>query len=264
MKQKSDEACLTCNYVKNLPIGRATLPEHQEPSGSPEHATRTRLLAEAEKLFAAKGRAATVRDICSAAEANTSSINYHFGSKELLLAEILKNILERNLTDYPLDGGMPQTAPPEERLFGFVLSLLSRMLLYKSMHGDEDKIPDLLMEAFINPAGPFEPYVRSHRKAHTAFLLPLLHELTAEKMDEEHLKAGATILLRSIFGQILFYGTHYNSLMFQRNDAKFTEPEVFAIARQITTFSIGGIQAYEPHHTLTTVLPCFETFPPAD
>ena len=53
--------------------------------------TRQRLLANAERLMAEKGIAATsVREITDASEANVAAVNYYFGSKSELLLELLK------------------------------------------------------------------------------------------------------------------------------------------------------------------------------
>jgi AcrR family transcriptional regulator len=57
--------------------------------------TRERLLATAEELFATRGiDAVSVRDITEAAEANTASINYHFGSKRGLIDAIVERRAE--------------------------------------------------------------------------------------------------------------------------------------------------------------------------
>lgn len=53
-------------------------------------ATRRRLLAEAERCFAARGiDGVSIRDITSAAGANTAAVHYHFGSKAGLVRAIL-------------------------------------------------------------------------------------------------------------------------------------------------------------------------------
>ncbi len=53
--------------------------------------TRERVLAAAERLFAARGvDAVSVRDITSAARAHIAALNYHFGSKRKLIAALLK------------------------------------------------------------------------------------------------------------------------------------------------------------------------------
>lgn len=55
------------------------------------HATSVKILDAAETLFAEHGFAATsLRDITAKAGVNLASVNYHFGSKDALLAAVLK------------------------------------------------------------------------------------------------------------------------------------------------------------------------------
>ena len=57
--------------------------------------TRERILDVAERLFGERGFPATsLRDITAEAGVNVASVNYHFGSKEALLAEVLERRLE--------------------------------------------------------------------------------------------------------------------------------------------------------------------------
>jgi TetR/AcrR family transcriptional regulator, regulator of cefoperazone and chloramphenicol sensitivity len=56
---------------------------------------RERLLAEATRVFAAKGyAAASTREICEAAQANLASIHYYFGDKEGLYRAVLTRPIE--------------------------------------------------------------------------------------------------------------------------------------------------------------------------
>ncbi len=57
--------------------------------------TRTRILDVAERLFGERGFPATsLRDITTEAGVNVASVNYHFGSKEALLTEVLERRLK--------------------------------------------------------------------------------------------------------------------------------------------------------------------------
>lgn len=57
--------------------------------------TKDRILAAAIELFGKYGLAgASVRDICSMAEANIAAINYYFGSKESLYGEVVKHVYD--------------------------------------------------------------------------------------------------------------------------------------------------------------------------
>ena len=72
-------------------------------------ATRQRLLAAAEALFAEKGYAGTsVREIAARAGCNLSLIHYYFGSKDGLLTEVVRgkagqvgDVLEQVIADAP-------------------------------------------------------------------------------------------------------------------------------------------------------------------
>jgi len=69
--------------------------------------TKTRLLDEAEQLFADRGMDATsVRDVTNAAEANVASVKFHFGNKQGLVTAVflrrLRPLMEKrqqNLSD---------------------------------------------------------------------------------------------------------------------------------------------------------------------
>ena len=57
--------------------------------------TKNRILDVAERLFGDRGFLGTsLRDITAEANANIASVNYHFGSKEALLASVLERRLE--------------------------------------------------------------------------------------------------------------------------------------------------------------------------
>lgn len=77
--------------------------------------TRQRLLAAAAEIFAEHGFAgASVRDICARAEANVAAVNYHFGGKEQLFAEVLRLPLQR--LDATIDGFADPALEPTEAL----------------------------------------------------------------------------------------------------------------------------------------------------
>src|SRR3979409_460494 len=55
----------------------------------PSDHTRTAILSAAERLYADRGFAdVTLRDIVAAADVNLAAVNYHFGSKDELIAEL--------------------------------------------------------------------------------------------------------------------------------------------------------------------------------
>lgn len=133
--------------------------------------TRQRLLASACNLFAEKGfTKATNKQICHRAGANIAAINYYFGSKENLYAEAWRKAFHDSLDAHPPDGGVPQDAPPAERLRGRVRALI---------HGaaDEDNQSFLIMQKEM--AQP----TRLLREVTRECIRPL-HEQTASLMRE--------------------------------------------------------------------------------
>ena len=214
----------------------------QEAAG--DAATRLRLLAAGRRVFARKGPGVTVRDICAEAGANVSAVNYHFGSKDGLLAEVLRTLLDELLEDFPMDGCVPVDAPAEERLHGFVFAFFCRILLSADSE-DECLLGRMLSDAFVRPMAPFEPYALRHRTDVNDYLMPLLKEFVQQ--DGEWDEGRAFMVMRSILAQILFYNTNREALMAQRDGTPFTPREVAELALHVTRFSLGGIRHLSEH-----------------
>jgi len=101
-------------------------PVESDAAGGDE--TRRQLLEAAGAVFAEVGfRDATVREICRRAGANIAAINYHFGDKETLYAEVLRYAHGKALEKYPPLLDISADAPPEKKLRAFVLSFLLRI-----------------------------------------------------------------------------------------------------------------------------------------
>src|SRR5689334_11704882 len=93
-----------------------------------QQATRQRLLEAAGETFARFGyRAATVREICRRAGTNIASINYHFGDKERLYAEVVQYAHASSLERHPYTTAKIAQAGPVERLNFFIESYMRRL-----------------------------------------------------------------------------------------------------------------------------------------
>jgi len=87
------------------------------------------LLEVATKVFAEKGfRDTTIADICKVAHSNTASVNYYFGSKEELYAEVWKIAFHKSLEKYPPDMQLPPNPTCEDQLGSLIKSFLHKML----------------------------------------------------------------------------------------------------------------------------------------
>ncbi|GAB6166237.1 CerR family C-terminal domain-containing protein [Thermostilla marina] len=90
--------------------------------------TKTRIIEAAGPIFAEKGfEGATAREICDAAGVNVAAVNYYFGSKENLYAEVVRSampVLAEDFTTVASDAGMT----PEDKLRLFIRTLVEHML----------------------------------------------------------------------------------------------------------------------------------------
>lgn len=148
---------------------------HQEPD------TRTRLLEAAGQVFAERGfKAATIREIVDRAGANLAAVNYHFGDKESLFSEVLRDTVREALDRYPADGGVAPDQPAEERLEAAIRNFLQRGL----GAGQTGWRGQLMAREMADP-GPLtldtvEPLVRPVHE----HLASLVRELVGPDLDE--------------------------------------------------------------------------------
>ena len=97
-------------------------------SSPDQAATRARVLDAATQVFADVGfQSATVRDICSLAGVNVASVNYHFGDKLGLYAEVLKQCSGVE-SQARIRAAIAACHTPEEQLRVFVRGMLQKML----------------------------------------------------------------------------------------------------------------------------------------
>ncbi len=124
--------------------------------------TRAALLQAAGPVFAEHGfRRATVREICRRAKVNPAAIHYHFGDKESLYRELIRDLGRRATLLHSSSHGTRTPGTAAERLSTFVRSLLrhlrgedapawqARLLAHETT--DPSPALDLLVEETIRP-----------------------------------------------------------------------------------------------------------------
>lgn len=88
--------------------------------------TKEKILAAAKELFEEKGfDRTTVREVAAKAEANVALINYHFGSKENLLASIVEEMTDQ--TRLKLTDIHNSTSDPLEKLYQVIELYVDRL-----------------------------------------------------------------------------------------------------------------------------------------
>lgn len=144
--------------------------------GTPADSERARqqLLEAAAAAFAEHGYQATVRDICAQAGLNPGAINYHFGSKRELYAEVMRRAHPPAPLPSDLQSG---ELPPERRIRRFIEYFLRSTLSEESA----DLKTRLLANELAKPSEMLDDFVREAVRPH--FLR--LREAVAAVLDPD-------------------------------------------------------------------------------
>ena len=195
--------------------------------------TRDRLLEAAGRAFAEKGfDAASVREICAAAEANVAAINYHFGDKQRLYIEAVKHAHCR----MEADPEAPSAGlPPEEQLRGYILQMT------RAMH-DEHGPPwaaELVMREMARPTAACAELAEAYIQPKFRALLGIIAGLTPASMSAER----RHLLAFGVVGQILLFRFHRPVGRILVGASEFDGYRTEDLAEQVFRFSRAGIRA---------------------
>lgn len=196
---------------------------------------RAAVLEAATQVFAEKGyRATTIADICKAARSNTASVNYYFGSKEHLYAEVWKNAFRLAITKYPPDMGVGADASPEERLRAFIRSLLHKMLA----GGELGHAGQILLMEVSNPTEALDMVKHDTLEPIRLHLCHILSQLLGPTASEQQIAFCAM----SIVHQCIGFGFKKGHL-----PPIFSPIPIDAMRQQltehVTRFSLAGLAA---------------------
>ncbi len=158
--------------------------------------TRMQILNAAGPIFAQRGfRAATVREICKAANVNVASVKYYFRDKDGLYLESVQLASQQQVQRFPLPERSPQSRP-EIRLYDFILTLLTRLL-----DNDQPWQTRLMMREVLQPTSACRDLVEGHMRPHFEILLQVLGELVPANTQPRQLRQIGF----SVVGQCLHY-----------------------------------------------------------
>jgi len=193
--------------------------------------TRARLLDAAREALLQHGfRGATVREICRRAEANVAAVNYHFGSKDDLLAEALNFAPLRALQEENLLVG----ENPEARLRLFVRDFMLLLL--------DEKSPSsqcrIMARELADPTPALDKIVREAIAPLHEFLHGLLREIMGDEAGEAALRRCA----HSILGQCLYYRHSHPVLLRLHPKLHYGRKEIEALADHVADFSLAGLE----------------------
>jgi AcrR family transcriptional regulator len=198
--------------------------------------TRRLLLEAAGAVFAERGyHGTTIREICRRAGANIAAINYHFGDKERLYLEVLRDSQGRALAKYPLDSGLAPEAPAAERLRVFIQSFLFRIFDPgpTAWHGK------LMTMEMVHPTTALDAMVEERFRPMYEQLAGILRELLGAGASARQIQLCAG----SVVSQCVFYH-HCRSLVARLlPEFKFGRPDIEELADHITEFSLAALQS---------------------
>jgi len=200
--------------------------------------TRDRILQAGCRVFAEKGYSGTtVADICSQAGTNVASVNYHFGSKDELYAEVWRHAWDQAVEAYPPDGGVSPGAPAEERLRAAIRSLVGKTV-------DAGRIGDsgrLLLREIVNPTDVIKNVKRDIITPQRRRMHELVGELLGPQATHEHILLCSMSIVHQAFalGIRLFTGRIPPDMRLDMPAEELVE----ALTDHITRFSLGGIEA---------------------
>jgi TetR/AcrR family transcriptional regulator, regulator of cefoperazone and chloramphenicol sensitivity len=192
--------------------------------------TRARLLSAAREVFSQHGfQGATVREICSRADANLAAVNYHFGNKNGLIAEVLNfaPLKAMQLANTEAD------VSPKLRLRMFIRDFMLMLLDEKN-----GSAPCQIMARELSDPSPALNMIVCEAIAPLhEFMGKLLREIAGEQVSEPELRR----CVHSIFGQCLYYRHSHPVLLRLHPQLRFDHHEIEAIAGHIADFSLAGL-----------------------
>ena len=198
--------------------------------------TRQRLLESACDLFAEKGFAKTSnKDICDRAGANIAAVNYYFGSKQNLYAEAWRKAFQDTLKAHPPDGGVPEDAPPDERLRGRIRALIrgtadqinkSFLIVHKEMASPTALLGEVMREC-IQPL-----------REETA---GLVRELLGPHATEQQVRFLMTSIMSQCIDVVGRMRVHRQHSATENHPGVLDDIEGYA--EHVAEFSLAGIRA---------------------
>lgn len=197
--------------------------------------TCSRLLEAATAVFAEEGyRDTTVAAISRAAGCNAAAVNYHFGSKEKLYGAVWRAAFDKVQEVFPLDGGLPETARPQDRLRVFVQALINRVLSF----GELGCAGQILLTELGQPTETLETVRMDAIEPIRHWVEKIMRDLLGERATQRQIGFCAM----SVVHQVLALGFRQGKVPppFRDLDPRRLKED---LAEHIYCFSMAGIAA---------------------
>lgn len=197
-------------------------------------ATRKRLLLAAGEVFADHGlKRATVREICSRAQANVAAIQYHFGGKAALYEAAFRYWFEESHARFVEPLRLQASRSVKERLRQFISVFLNRLL----SPGKPAWHARLMAWEMVEPTGALDVVANTVMRPMLAQLELIVREILGPQSPRVLVERA----MLSVVGQCVFYH-HAKPVLQLLYPQHAHEPDIAAIAEHITTFSYAGLR----------------------
>lgn len=199
-----------------------------------DHETRARLLATAREMFSARGfQNVTVREVCTAANANVASINYHFGDKHGLYREVLDEavqIMQETLTEAAAAGA---GGGADERLRAFISVFLRRISSARAPW-----IRQLMAHEMADPTDALTIVIEKVIVPRSDYVHSLVKEILGDDVED------ALVLRCAMSVMAQFHAAMTNPVTkYLVPDLVHTPASIEEMANHIADFSIGGMRS---------------------
>jgi AcrR family transcriptional regulator len=170
-----------------------------------------------------------------------ASVNYYYGSKDELYAEVWKKAFHEAIEKFPTDMQLEEDAAPEKRLQALVRSFLHRML----DSGELGYAGQILLMELANPTETIEYIKQDAIEPLRKRMISILRGLLGEQAEE----CDLVFCAMSVIHQCMGFGFRRGELppplrKFERNRL------IDALAEHITVFSLAGIAAVKKQMAL--------------
>ena len=210
-------------------------------------ATPARLLEAAVELFAARGfHGTSVRDIAERAGANVAAGHYHYGSKEGLYLEVLREQFAQVRAELERRGATRPAPALRRAARGELVKLLEARIttMLELMLGPPPSAHALLMlREMCDPTDAMPMIVAEFIEPQTREMEQLVVRLVPGAGHETVMQ-----IVFSIIGQVLFYRFTMPMLLMMRRESRYPRGFARRTARHITRFSLHAIDGIAAGH----------------
>jgi AcrR family transcriptional regulator len=200
--------------------------------------TRAKLLEAAGEVFAEHGfHAATVREICSRAGANVAAVNYHFGDKVELYAQVLRDAV-CNVHDRPLWEALSREEP-NDALRRAIRHMLGRLC----SPARTNLTMRLMLHEMTQPTPGLARVVDEVIAPNYRMLRRIIGNLIDTDPDDDKTRLCA----HSIIGQILHYAQSRPVISRLWPKLELNDETLDKLAEHIGDFSLAYLNANRRH-----------------